>query len=66
MTVIPIVNGVLGSISQELVKGIGDLKIIIKIGQSTEKSPGDLRRFAVSQTVERNQSANAGMKTSQE
>ena len=27
---------------------------IVKIGQNTEKSPGDLRRFAVTQTPVRN------------
>ena len=57
MTVIPIVIGVLGTILKGLVMGLEDLEIrgraetihysIIKIGQNTEKSPGDLRRFAV-------------------
>ena len=57
--VIPIVLGALGTIPKRLVKGLEDLEIreqsgdhsdynIIKIGQNTQKSPGDLRRLAVS------------------
>ena len=55
VTVIPIVVGALGTIPKELVKGLEDLKIrrdfpyysLIKIGQNTEKIPGDFRRHAV-------------------
>ena len=60
MTVIPIVNGPLGTIPTCL--GMGQRRCrnqrmsgdypdysIIKMGQNTEKSPGDLRRLAVSQ-----------------
>ena len=59
MTVIPIVTGALGTVIKGLVLGQEDLEIrgpskpqqsgdhliycIIKIGQNTEKSPGDLR-----------------------
>ena len=51
---------------KELVKGLEDLEIreqddrIIKIGQNSEKSPGDLKRLAVTQT-----SANSCLKNSQ-
>ena len=37
---------------------------INKISQKTEKSPGDLRKFAVTQTPGRNQSASTDMKNS--
>ena len=56
MTVIPIVIGALGTIPKGLVKGLEELEIggdhpnysIVVVGQKTEKSPGDLRRLAVS------------------
>ena len=38
---------------------------IIKIDQNTEKSPGDLRRFTVTQISDEKPSANAGGKNSQ-
>ena len=57
VTFIPIVIGSLGTITKWLIKGLEDLEIrgrvettqtcIIEIGQNTEKSPGDLRRFVV-------------------
>ena len=37
---------------------------IIKIGENTEESPGDLRRHAVAQTPVRKPPANAGVKNS--
>ena len=43
---IPIVIGTLGTNTKGLLKGLEDLEII-EIGQNTEKSPGDLRRLAV-------------------
>ena len=72
VTVIPIVIGALGTITKELVQGLEDLEIreevetipnygIIKIGQNTEKSAGDLRRLHVSQTPVKD-SANAEVK----
>ena len=52
--------GALDTVTKGLVKGPGDLEItmswdhpnycIIEINQNTEKSSGDLRRLAVSQT----------------
>ena len=53
--------GALGTVTKGLLKVLKDLEIkrgsgdhpnynIIEIGQNTEKSPGDLRRLAVSQT----------------
>ena len=61
VTVIPRVISALSTVTKELVQGLEDLKIrgrvetiqtksIIEIGQNTEKSPGDLRRLAVTQT----------------
>ena len=58
--VISIFIGTLGSFTKEQVPGLEDLKIrvrvettiysIIESGQNTEKSPGDLRGLAVTQT----------------
>ena len=57
--VIPIVIDALGTITKELIQVLENLRIrgwvqtnysIIEIGQNTEKSPGDLRRLAVTQT----------------
>ena len=56
MTFIPIVIGVLGTVTKGLLKGLEDFEIrgrvetIIENGQNTEKSPGDLRRLAITQT----------------
>ena len=58
--VISVVIGALETIPKVLVNGLVDLEIgeqvettqpyiIIKIGQSTEKCPGDVRRLAVAQ-----------------
>ena len=58
VTVIPFVIGALGMIPKGLVKGAGRVEnrqtsrehpnyCIAKIGQNTEKCPGDLRRLAV-------------------
>ena len=66
VTVIPIMVSALGTTLKELVKGTrrhGNKKTnrgnpdysIIKIGQNTEKSPGDLRRLTVTQTPMRKQ-----------
>ena len=59
VTVIPIVTGMLGTVTKELVQRLEDLEIsgdypnyrIVEISQNTEKSPGDLRRLAVTQTL---------------
>ena len=61
VTVIPIVVGALRTVPKGLEKGVGIVRNwrknrdhsdynIIQISQSTEKSPGDLRKLAVSQT----------------
>ena len=61
VTVIPIVVGALGTVPKGIGKGTGGLGnkrisrdhpnyIIIKIGLNTGKSPGDLKRLAVTQT----------------
>ena len=60
VTVIPIITGTLGTVTKGLVQGLGDLEIrrcwetiqttvLLKSAQNTEESPGDLRRFAVTQ-----------------
>ena len=65
MTVILIVICSLSTVTKGLVKGTEGLRnirtsgdhpndIVIEIGQNTEKSPGDLRRLAVTQTPVRN------------
>ena len=65
VTVIPPVIVALGTVIKRLVQGLEDLKtkrtggdnpnyIIIEIGRNTKKSPGDLRRLAVTQTPVRN------------
>ena len=57
-TVIPFVVGALGTVTKGLVKILKELEIrsrdlpkfrFVKIGQNTEKSPGDLRRLFVTQ-----------------
>ena len=55
VTVMPIIIGSLGTVPKSLVRGLKRLEIgghveNIQIGQNTEKSPGDLRRLAVTQT----------------
>ena len=56
VTGIPIVIGAPGTIPLSISKGTGRLgkrgrvETIIKVGQNTKKSPGDLSRFAVTQT----------------
>ena len=54
VTVIPIAIGAFSTVTKGLIKGLEDLEIrgqveisIIEINQNTEKSPGDLRRLAV-------------------
>ena len=61
MTVIPILTGVFVTIPKSLVRRLEVLDIreqvetiqttdIVVVAQNTEKSPGDLRRLAVTQT----------------
>ena len=63
VTVIPIVIGAVSTVAKRLVQGFEDLGIkrmsgdhpnyysIIGMGQNSEKSHGDLKRFAVTQTL---------------
>ena len=59
VTVIVIIIGALGTVPKDLVKWLEELEIRgrantienTNIGQSTEKSPGDLRRLFVTQTL---------------
>ena len=65
-TIIPIVNGAFGTVNKGLIikepGGLGSWwtsgdhpnDSIIENGQNTEKSPGDLRRLAVTQTPVKN------------
>ena len=57
MTVMPIVPDTLGTVRKGLERRLEELEIketrpssIVKIGQNTEKSPGDLNRLAITQT----------------
>ena len=57
VTIIPIVIGAFGTVTKGLLKGLEDFEVgdhpnnsIIENGQNTEKSPGDLRRIAVTQS----------------
>ena len=56
VTIIPIVIGAFGTVTEGLLKGLEDLEFerrvesIIENGQNTEKSPGDERRLAVTQS----------------
>ena len=61
VTIIPIVIGAFGTVTKGLLKGTGGLGSwrtsgdhpnysIIENSQNTEKSPGNLRRLAVTQT----------------
>ena len=56
VTIIAIIIGSLGTVTKVLIQEVEDLEIrgwveiIIEIGQNIVKSPGDLRRFAVTQT----------------
>ena len=60
--VIPIIIGALGTVTKGLVQGLKDWEIsgehpnysIMEIDQNTEKSRGDMRRLAVTQTPIRN------------
>ena len=65
VTIIPIVIGAFGTVTKGLLKGTGGLgrwwmsgdhpnDSIFENGQNTKKSPGDLRRLAVTQTPVKN------------
>ena len=66
VTIIPIVIDTFGTVTKGLSKGTGGLGnrrtsgnhsnfYIIENGQNTEKSPGDLKRLAVTSTLVKNQ-----------
>ena len=48
-TIIPIVSGTFGTVTKGLLKGLED-QPNDSIIENTEKSPGDVRRLAVTQT----------------
>ena len=58
VTIISIVIGALGTVTKGLIQGLGNNGTggdcpnccIVEIGQNTEKSPGELRRLAITQT----------------
>ena len=73
VTVFPNLIGAIGTVTKALVMGrFGYRKTsrhhpnysIINVGHNTEKSPGDLKRLAVTQTTD-TPPVNAGMKNSQ-
>ena len=71
VSVVPIVIGAFGTVTEGLLKGLEDLEVgyhpnnsIIENGQNTEKSPRDLRKLDVTQTPVKNHSANADVKNS--
>ena len=77
VTIVPIVIGALGTITKGLLRGLEDLEIggrveiypndsIAKNGQNPEKSPGDLRRVAVTQTPAKNHQLTLMWKTLKE
>ena len=77
VTIIPIVIGAFGTVTKGLLNGLEVLEVgqtrgdhpvdsIIENGHNTEKSPGDLRRLAVTQTPLKKPSANADVKNSNE
>ena len=53
VTVIPIVIGALGTVTKVL-EIRRQVKTIAEIGQNTEKSPRDLRRFVVTERISAN------------
>ena len=73
VTIIPSVTGAFGTVTKRIIKGTGGLWIwrtsgnhpnycIIENNQNTEKSPGDWRRLAVTQTPMKETSADADVK----
>ena len=77
MTVIPIVIGAVGTLTKRMgtrTGGLGNKRTsgdypnysIIENGQNTEKSPGDLRRLAVTQTPVKNHQLTLMRKTLEE
>ena len=59
VTIIPMIIGAHSTVTIGLVKGLvtgGDCPnySIVEMGQNTEKSPGDLRRLVVTQTLGKN------------
>ena len=70
VTVIPLVIDAHATVNKKLVQGLNDLEIreqvdlpIVEVGQNTEKSPGDLRRFADTQTPFKDHQLNMEWKT---
>ena len=74
VTFIPLVIGAFVTVTRGLIQGLEEMKIrgdhpnyyIIEIGQSTEKSPGDLRKLAVTQTSENDHQLSLMWKTPKE
>ena len=76
VTIIPILIGAFGTVTKGLITkwtgGLGSWRTsgdhphycIIENGQNTEKSPGDLRRLAVTQTPVKKTPANTDVKNS--
>ena len=65
VTIIPIVINAFGTVTKGLLKGLQDLEVggrvetiqmtaLLRTAKDTKKSPGDLRRLAVTQTLVKN------------
>ena len=70
VTIIPIVVGAFGTVTKGLIKGLENLEIrgrveIIHTTERPEKSPGDLMRLAVTQTLVKNHQLKLMWKKSQ-
>ena len=61
VTIVPVLIGAFGTVTKGILKGLEDSEVngrvvtiqndsIIEEGQNTEKSPGDLRRLALTQS----------------
>ena len=68
VTIVPIVIGAFGTITKGLLKGLEDLKVGGRVEncENTKKSPGDLRKLAVTQTPVKNHQMSLMWKTLKE
>ena len=73
VTIIPIVIDAFGTVTKGLLKGLEDVEIgervetiqttaLLKTARILKNSPGDLRKLAVTQSPEKDISANADLK----
>ena len=62
VTIVPTVISALGTITKGLLKGLEDLEVSGRVEIIQEKSPGDLRRLAVTKTPVKNHQRNTDLK----